>query len=459
MPVALPTARTRRNAYLLEGRRVRLADILAGGLIEPGTTLRFDRPRVGDVHRATITENGWVRLEDGQEFRSPSRAAAVAAGIRAVDGWFAWRVDSSQRALDSYRQELLEQAATEPTTRDGDNAEAILATRIHDQLRKWRTRADARNPERIRVRELLSLWGARDRGDHISRIEADLANHGLATFPSFRSVTLDAAVDVVSDALEENEPASMIVSPAPDEPDEADVGFTVGNLPSALDGVVAVPPTASFDVAITAMLLNDFSQLAVMVGAHSLRGAVTWQSIAQAQHRDPTAGFSGAIVPAHEVRYDQELTEILPTLERSDFVFVRDAKNAISGIVTTADVAHEYGRLSTPFLRIGELDRMLRRVLARTFELAEVVALCDPQGRRTIVSFDDLSMGDYERVLENPDSWAKLCWPLDRVTFIKRLQEIRKIRNDVMHFNPDPLPPDTVEKLGNILRLLRRYQE
>ncbi|MFI6761207.1 hypothetical protein ACIBF5_18930 [Micromonospora sp. NPDC050417] len=459
MPAQLSPARTRRTAYLFEGRRVRLADIIAAGLIKPDTVLRFDRPRVGEVHRARVTENGWVRLDDGQEFRSPSRAAAVAAGIRAVDGWFAWRVDSSQRSLDSYRQELLEQAAAEPAGREEVSAEEALVARIHDQLREWRTRADARNPERIRVRELLSLWGARDRGDHISRIEADLANHGLATFPSFRTVTLDATVDVVSEAVEEEEATTPATSPTLDETDEVDVGFTVGNLPSALDGVMSVPPTASFEMAITAMLLNDFSQLAVMVGTHSLRGAVTWQSIAQAQHRNAAASFSEAIVPAPEVRYDQELTEILPTLEKSDFVFVRDAKNAVSGIVTTADVAHEYGRLSTPFLRIGELDRMLRRVLARTFELTDVIALCDPSGRRGISSFDDLSMGDYQRVLEHPESWAKLCWPLDRATFVERLREIREIRNDVMHFNPDPLPTDTVAKLGNILRLLRHYHD
>jgi hypothetical protein len=153
------------------------------------------------------------------------------------------------------------------------------------------------------------------------------------------------------------------------------------------------------------MLLNDYSQLAVLSGTHTLRGAVTWKSIAQARHASPSASFSAAIVRAHEARYDQELIDVLTTLEASDFVFVRDEKNAVAGIVTTADVVHAYG----------------------------------------------------ERSLENPGSWAKLGWPLDRVAFVKRLDELRGVRNDVMHFNPDPVPPDSVEKLRNILSMLRQY--
>ncbi len=148
---------------------------------------------------------------------------------------------------------------------------------------------------------------------------------------------------------------------------------------------------------------------------------------------------------------------MLPTLEASDFVFVRDEKNAVSGIVTTADVVHAYGELATPFFLIGELDQVLRQLLSRTFPLDEITLLCDADGSRAIRSFDDLDMGDYQRVLENPDKWAKLGWPLNRAAFIKRLDELRVVRNNVTHFNPDPVPEDAVDKLRNILKLLRDY--
>lgn len=66
-------------------------------------------------------------------------------------------------------------------------------------------------------------------------------------------------------------------------------------------------------------------------------------------------------------------------------------------------------------------------------------------------------MGDYQRVPENPERWAKLGWPLDRAIFIKRPDDLRVIRNNVMHFNPEPLPVGTVDRLRNILKLLRDF--
>lgn len=40
----------------------------------------------------------------------------------------------------------------------------------------------------------------------------------------------------------------------------------------------------------------------------------------------------------------------------------------------------------------------------------------------------------------------------------KRLEEIRLIRNDVMRFNPDPIPDDTVELLRHVVRLVEDLQ-
>lgn len=62
-----------------------------------------------------------------------------------------------------------------------------------------------------------------------------------------------------------------------------------------------------------------------------------------------------------------------------------------------------------------------------------------------------------QRVLENPDRWAKLSWSLDLATFIKRLDDLRMIRNNVMHFNPEPLPANTVDRLRYMLKPLRDF--
>jgi hypothetical protein len=196
-----------------------------------------------------------------------------------------------------------------------------------------------------------------------------------------------------------------------------------------------------------------------MSGGHNLRGAITWKSIAQARHANPEASFGDAMVEANAVDYDKELIDVLPILEQADFVFVRDEKRAVCGIVTNADVVHRYGELATPFLLIGELDQLLRHVIGKTFSISEVTLCCDSDGSRGLRSVDELTMGDYQRILENPNNWTKMGWPLERAIFVKRLDELREIRNDIMHFNPDPVPPDAIAKLRSFSALLRSYSD
>lgn len=458
-----PVPHITRSAYLLDGRRVTVAALIEGGLLAPGTRLRFDRVRLGDTHQAVVTPDGHIALDDGQTFSSPSRAAVVATGVRASDGWLAWTVESSGRTLDSLRQELLDAVAAEAPldqpVQEGESAEASAQApqQRHEFLKAARAKADNGDPEEITVRRLLELWGAGARGYRVSqRMEADLANHDLISIPSFRKVTLDTSVQLVRVPTAEAA-ASSDVRDQVDDAEQHFKGLTIGNLPSALGGVESVPPTATFEHAITLMLLNDYSQLAVMEGQRNLRGAVTWKSIAQARNVSSCARFSDAITEAAEVRYDKDLRDVLPILEVSEFVFVRNAKNVISGIVTTADVVHVYGELAAPFFFIGELDQMLRQVICNNFTIEQIISLGGPESVRKIESFDDLSMGDYQRILGNQDLWNRLGWPLERDVFVRRLNELREIRNDVMHFNPDPLPLDAVTKLRNAIRVLHEY--
>lgn len=453
-----------RSMYLLGGRRVTVSDLLEAGLVEAGAKLRFDRNRIGSSYHATVTEAGRIRVEpDGEEFRTPSRAAMVAAGMRAVDGWRAWLVVDQDRLLDAVRQQLLDHAISKMTAAAHQQHEDTARQQVHDRLRTARSRAEAHDPERVSVRELLKFWGAKDRGDQVSQIEADLANHGLVTSPSFRAVTLDTVVSLTTPPDDSQADTTARASEASDLPvaendegdDDLNVRLTVGNL-SPLAGVESVDPHSTLAEATTKMLLNDFSQLAVLNGPRNLRGAVTWRSIAQALQQKPAASVADAIdVQVEVVSYDRDLFEILPTLQQRDFVFVRDESKAIKGIVTTADVAHHYGEMATPFFQLGELDQTLRWVLSRSFDIKTVESLCG----RSITSFDHLSMGDCQRVLENKELWERLRWPVDRPAFIARLEEIRLIRNKVMHFHPDPVPEDTVEKLQLFTNLLHKYRD
>lgn len=100
----------------IDGRRVRMTDLLDAELVTPGDELYWERPQLGETYDATVTDNGAIRLPDGRAFSSPSRAAMEAAGIPAYDGWLAWRVRRlGGRLLDDLRRDL-----ARTTRRPGD---------------------------------------------------------------------------------------------------------------------------------------------------------------------------------------------------------------------------------------------------------------------------------------------------------------------------------------------------
>ncbi|NEB39919.1 CBS domain-containing protein [Streptomyces sp. SID14515] len=464
-----------RASYLFEGRRVLVADLVAAGLLKAGAQLAFRRRRSGEVHIAHVTADGRIELRDGRRFKSPSTAAAAATGRGPYDGWTAWELEDGT-LLDVPRQELLDSVAEPPLP--GSPAGDSSAAR-HALLKDARKQADAGTPVTLTVRDLLGWWEASRRGYLVSeQIAAELANHGLSTMPDFAAVGIDDRVTLTGpsadpedveeekeapeqEATTEKETPRTIRAPGPsDDEDKGEPiqGQTVGNLPSALRGVVSVTSSASFEEVFTKMQLNGYSQLPVLNGTRNLQGAVTWESVALARHTDRSAPFSRAITKAHAVSYADHLIDVIPHLEQHGFLLVRDQTNQIAGIITIADVAAEYGATARPFLLIGDLDRQLRRIISECLDLEEVIKLCDPEGLRGLTSFGQLTYGDYLRVLSNQDQWDKLGWPLDRKSFTAHLDELRAVRNELMHFNDkDKVGDDAVPKLRHMIELLRTY--
>jgi hypothetical protein len=113
------TQRAKRNGYLLDGRRVAVADLIEADYLKPDTRVVFAQPRIGKMHEATIRADGKIELADGRAFNSLSRAAGVAAG-GSFDGWHAWKLAESGIFLDALRQELLDEAARTEKEPDTD---------------------------------------------------------------------------------------------------------------------------------------------------------------------------------------------------------------------------------------------------------------------------------------------------------------------------------------------------
>ncbi|MDP9398861.1 MAG: CBS domain-containing protein [Actinomycetota bacterium] len=233
------------------------------------------------------------------------------------------------------------------------------------------------------------------------------------------------------------------------------LALRVESLKSANTDVAHVAPTASLITAQSIMLRYDYSQLAVLSGSHTLRGAVSWESIAKARLLDGNPSLATCTQPSDPVAADEDLLGLIPRITDQGFVFVRDAQDRrIRGIVTLADVSHEFSRLAGPFFLLGEIERRLRRVVDGHFTAEELRTVASSTSRQ-IESADDLTLGEYVRLLQQPESWERLQWPLDRSQFIKALDEVREVRNDVMHFSPDPLGDEEVGRMSAFLRWLR----
>jgi hypothetical protein len=100
-------------------RRGTLSDLLAAGLLEADTELVWNRPRIGEVHRASATALGQLRLEDGRLFDTPSRAAKEAASIDAQDGWEAWTLpDGRKIGMLWHKYQLLVRGESDSVSED-----------------------------------------------------------------------------------------------------------------------------------------------------------------------------------------------------------------------------------------------------------------------------------------------------------------------------------------------------
>ncbi|MGW2998681.1 hypothetical protein [Streptomyces sp. NPDC001155] len=339
----------------------------------------------------------------------------------------------------------------------GDLAEADSS--YDDFLVEAKKRASSPNPLEIPISDLLAFWNAKRRRHRIvARIVADLAAEGLQTTPDL-------------DAQNSWESVQITRLPQADAPPGEPVGIKIGSLeaakiwaagadPDNTSGTPKIPSLSRDESLATAgsmMLASNLDQLPVTAG-RALEGAVSWQSIARAQFVNPHATLRDAIVPAKEVQAEDDLLSVIPQIVESGFVFVRDRRNVLTGVVTTADLSRTFDTLTRPFLLIAEIERRLRKIIDRkiadgSFTQEELRAAVQGEGRDPAVSAADLTISEYQSLLGSREMWERLGWQADRKIFVKALDEVRQIRNDIMHFDPDPLDTSPLVGFLDWLRL------
>jgi hypothetical protein len=254
--------------------------------------------------------------------------------------------------------------------------------------------------------------------------------------------------------------AKPVNSVAPDEPPQADDGaasgktLIIGNLACAERVPLQINPSKSVEAALTTMALNDYSQLVVTSGPRNIRGIISYKSIAQAfLHGNPKIVNDCLDKSAPLVERDEPLMKVIERFNKSDVVLVIASDKSPAGIVTPADIAAEFGAMAAPFFLIGQIEEQLRWLVSEKLDVSVIVPSTTTASLQ-LDSVSDLTMGDLHRLLSDEANWAKVGIKFDRAAFCAELDEVRSIRNAVMHFRELPDGATTrVEKFADAVQI------
>lgn len=336
-----------------------------------------------------------------------------------------------------------------------------------------------RNGEKVpsvTVRELLRWIGAQRRGNFLNfAIRSALSRAHLTTVPDFTTPYIDTPVEfrlvdeTASGAGIGDTSSSNAVFENTETRDDigdsvssaVDPTYRIRRLRSASVAPTSVTPNQTVTAAITIMLTNDFSQLPVMVGEREVKGVISWGSIGSRLVLGVKMNeVRECMEPAHIITTDTSLLNAITEIVNNQYVLVRDETNKISGIVTTSDLSLEFRQLTEPFVLLGEIENYVRSLIQRgRFTNAQLRDCCDPNDTdRQVDGVFDLSFGEYLRLLEKKDLWSRLNLSIDRTVFIEKLDRIREIRNDVMHFDPDGITESELGTLRKFAAFLQKLQ-
>lgn len=401
---------------------------------------------------------------------------------------------SELRRFDAVnRLKALADGGTDPGNPETD--EPLRTLRSPEKLAQMVVDAPEDKPVELPLREFLSIWGASSRPSSIiQEIRRDLEDFGLSTVPPFTEIPIDYTIRVIpvgqtpevgrhergeETAALELESADSgglppaddralhyeTASPVPDddaEPPTTSQRVTVGRLRAARQVPVSVKLSDLLVNAVEIMTEKSFDHLAVLDDDENLRGSISWQEIGASNHDASALVKDAAVQKVRSVRTDDLLTDCAQVVMDHGFVFVLNPDGSLSGMVTQYDLAHKLLEEMTPYAFIEEVERRLRRkLLAALQKIKETLGHhgtpSDP-GRIQKLLDDKTIFNEYVELLRRADVWNALGWKFPQDSFVNRIDNIRKIRNDFMHFHTlaEEVRAAQVEEIENVLKALRR---
>lgn len=310
--------------------------------------------------------------------------------------------------------------------------------------------ADSKQSEKSSARSLLSLFGYSRRGYWVCKeINDALDYYSLKTEPYWVETWIDEEVTI--SPAEKTTSGSIAISKS------TDTIRRIKLLDEANEKPIFTNRDAKIEEATTLMQLHGYSQLPVSsngnLQVNSIVGYISWKTIAIKNIH----GQGGDIVKDYlekDIRILPSETPILKALEdihKHGFILVSNNQNQICGMITTTQMSSTYKTLTDKFLLIEQIERQVRAILNGKFTLDEINNIIkEEQGVQEVNSIDELTFGQYLRIIERNENWEKLNLKYDKKIIIKELTAVKDLRNDIMHFDPTDITPEQVNELSDV---------
>lgn len=238
-----------------------------------------------------------------------------------------------------------------------------------------------------------------------------------------------------------------------------ELNFTIGNYINQGNNIESIKGEDSISSARTMMIINNFSQLPVMRNENnSPSGVITLKRLLRDYNKINNESLVKDFLdtPVY-ISTNESILRAIEIVTENDYALVKSAKsNGVVGIITAYDIGNLFVDFSQGFLLAGECEAKLRQILTKAASLDELKSSKNTNDKkREIKNIIDLTFNEYITVLNNDNVWGKINTTVDKKQLNTLLEEVRDIRNKIMHFKPSGISPEDIQKLEALNRLLK----
>lgn len=308
-------------------------------------------------------------------------------------------------------------------------------------------------------RSLISKfdWYEKRTSGNVWRINEYLKKEKMIVVPNYQNGWIDEIIE-----LKGKDKAKIKKGNGEEHNDDFDPINRLSVLEAASKTPISISRDTTLEKASHIMWKNEFSQLPIMNGDREVLGIISWQTIAKGLIAKKASNTVKDFMTNDFIVLDENtpLFEAIKQVIKKGIVFVSNQQNKIKGPVTTSDLNEQFIEQIEPYILLEQIENYIRLILHDKIILEDIVKLITIEDEeRKLLSISDMTFGEYLRVIENPEMWKLLEIPFDRADFVNDLDEVRKIRNGVMHFHPDSISMKELTVLRKMSKFLMDFKK